>query len=275
MIYQSNGKNINFTNPLVMAIVNLTQDSFYDGGKYDSINDILKDIEIKVKEGADIIDIGAFSSRPGAKDITKEEEWNRLEKPIKAITKHFPDILLSVDTYRSEIAKKVVDLGVNIINDISGGNKDDKMFDTVASLDVTYILMHMQGNPEDMQLNPQYENVVTDILREFIDKIKYLNDKGFNKIITDVGFGFGKSLNDNFQLLKELKQFTGLSYPTLVGLSRKSMINKVIGSSPITALNGTTALHTIALLNGANILRVHDVAEAKEVIKLVDFYKNA
>ena len=272
--YTYNGKTLTFTKPLVMAIVNLTPDSFYDGAKFDTTAEVLNDVEEKIKLGANIIDIGAASSRPNAIEISEEEEWQRLEKSLIEIRKKFPGIFISVDTYRSSIAKNSADLGADIINDISGGNLDTKMFEIVAKLGIPYVLMHMQGIPQTMQLNPNYLNVVDDITNEFEQKIVSLKKLNFNKIILDVGFGFGKTTQHNYQLLKQLNKFNGLGFPVLAGLSRKGMINKVINTSPVTALNGTTVLNTIALLNGANILRVHDVTEAKQAIELVEFYKN-
>jgi dihydropteroate synthase len=274
MEYQANQKILNFARPLIMAIVNLTPDSFYDGGKYDSVKDILADINQKIKAGAHIIDIGAASSRPGAKEITEAEEWERLSAALDAIRKEFPKILISIDTYRSSIAKKSADLGADIINDISGGNKDADMFKTVASLDLPYVLMHMKGDPENMQKDPTYENVIREVKTELQAKIQKLEALNFKKIIIDPGFGFGKNLEHNFKLLKNLNELNNLNYPILVGISRKSMVNKIIHTSPVTALNGTTVLHTIALLNGAKMLRVHDVNEVKQAIELVEYYKN-
>jgi dihydropteroate synthase len=275
MEYQANQKILNFAKPLIMAIVNLTPDSFYDGGKYDSVKDVLADISQKIKAGAHIIDIGAASSRPGAKEITEHEEWERLEGSLEAIRKEFPNTFISIDTYRSSIAKKCADLGVDIINDISGGVKDDDMFKTVAALDIPYVLMHMKGGPENMQQDPSYDNVIIEVKNELQTKIQKLEQLGFKKIIIDPGFGFGKNTEHNFKLLKHLPELSTLGYPVLVGISRKSMVNKIIHTSPVTALNGTTVLHTIALLNGAKMLRVHDVNEVKQAIALVEYYKNA
>jgi dihydropteroate synthase len=273
--YSCNGKIITFNKPLIMGIVNLTPDSFYDGSKYSSEIDVLKDVEEKIALGADIIDIGAASSRPNAKEISEEDEWQRLKNVLDQLRKKFPKILISVDTYRAAIAKRCADLGMDIINDISGGNLDAKMFETLAHLNLPYILMHMQGTPQTMQNNPSYVDVTTDIKNEFERKIKQLQDLSFNKIMLDPGFGFGKTLEQNYQLLKELAAFKSLNYPLLIGVSRKGMINKVIHTNPVTALNGTTVINTIALLNGASILRVHDITEAKQAIDLVEFYKNA
>jgi dihydropteroate synthase len=274
MVYQANQKTLNFEQPLIMAIVNLTPDSFYDGGKYDTLKDVLADISQKIKEGAHIIDIGAASSRPGAKEIDENEEWERLEKTLTGIRKEFPKIILSVDTYRSSIAKRSAELGVDMINDIAAGNKDAKMFETIAQINIPYVLMHMKGDPDNMQKDPIYNDVLVEVKAEIENKIKKLEALGFKKIIIDPGFGFGKSTEHNFKLLKHLTEFTSFNYPILVGVSRKSMVNKVIKTSPVTALNGTTVLHTIALLNGAKLLRVHDVNEAKQAIELVQYYKN-
>ena len=273
--YQINAKKLLFTKPLIMAIINLTPDSFYDGGKYSDVNDVLRDAEEKIKQGADIIDIGAASSRPNAKEIDETEEWARLEPVLRELRKKFPDIFISVDTYRSSIAKKAAEAGADIINDISGGNFDEKMFEMVSKLDVAYVLMHIQGTPQTMQQNPEYGDVVYEVKRHLEEKIEYLAQLNFNKVILDVGFGFGKTTEHNYQLLKHLPQFSELDFPILAGVSRKSMINKVIHTNPVTALNGTTVLNTIALLNGASILRVHDITEAKQAIELVTFYQSA
>lgn len=275
MIYEANGKTINFEQPVVMAIVNLTPDSFYDGGKFDSVNDVLADVEQKVKAGAQIIDLGAASSRPGSDEISENEEWERLVKPLSAVRKQFPELIISTDTYRSTIARKAADAGADMINDISGGQMDANMFETVKTLNLPYILMHMQGTPKSMQLAPVYKEVVNDVKTEINSKISDLTASGFHKIIIDPGFGFGKSLEQNYKLLKHLHVFAETGFPVLAGISRKSMIHKVIHTNPVTSLNGTTVLHTIALINGAKILRVHDVAEAKQVIDLVEFYKKA
>ena len=272
--YSCNGKIIKFNKPLIMSIVNITPDSFYDGGKYDSESDVLKDVEDKINSGANIIDIGASSTRPNSDEITEKEEWQRLKDVLISVRANFPDILLSVDTYRASVAKKSAEHGIDIINDISGGNLDSLMFETVADLNIPYILMHIQGTPKTMQNNPKYLNVVEEVKKDFESKITQLINLGFNKIILDPGFGFGKSLENNYQLLKSLNIFSSFNYPVLAGVSRKSMINRVIGTNPVTALNGTTVLNTIALQNGASILRVHDAFEAKQAIELVEFYKS-
>lgn len=273
--YSCNGKILTFNTPLVMAILNLTPDSFYDGGKYSLTRDILNDAEEKVTQGARILDIGAASSRPGAAEISETEEWDRLKDVLPELRRHFPDTFISVDTTRPGIAARSAALGADLINDISGGNLHPDMLATIAKLNLPYVLMHMQGTPQTMQQNPLYGNVVTDIKAEFEAKIAALKALCFDKIILDPGFGFGKTTAHNYQLLKGLEIFSGLGFPVLAGLSRKGMINKVIGTNPVTALNGTTVVNTMALLNGAAILRVHDVAEARQAIELVEYYRGA
>lgn len=275
MAYPVNGKLLNFNKPQVMAIVNLTPDSFYDGGKFGGVSEVLNDVTEKLKHGAAIIDIGAASSRPGSEPVTEAEEWQRLEAPLRAIRRQFPDIFISVDTYRSGIAEKCLGLGADIINDISGGDLDADMFNVVASAGVPYVLMHMQGTPKDMQVNPVYDDVVKSVKSALAKKIARLSDLGHSAIIVDPGYGFGKTLEQNYLLLKHQQELAELGFPILAGVSRKSMINKVAGTNPVTALNGTTVLNTIALLNAANILRVHDVLEAKQVIDLISFYNLA
>ena len=265
------GKLVTLDSPKVMGILNVTPDSFYDGGKHEQ--HYLDQINRMVKEGAFCIDVGGASSKPGAIAPTEEEELQRVIPVIEQIRGQFPDTYISIDTYRAKVAREAVASGADIVNDISAGSLDDKLFETVAELHVPYILMHMQGNPETMQQNPKYENVTQDIIYQLSEKINVLRSLGIADVIIDPGFGFGKTVEHNFQLLKELKFFQLFNAPILVGLSRKSMINKVIGSSPKTALNGTTSLNTIALLNGAKLLRVHDVKEAVECIQLVEQYR--
>lgn len=255
-------------NGLVMGVLNLTPDSFYDGSKFE-LASIIKKIEKYIIEGADIIDIGAFSSRPGANLISVEEENDRLMPVLRELKNFNNEVLFSVDTFRTEIAKRSLNFGVGIINDISGGDLDSEMFDFVAKNDLGYVCMHMKGLPENMQANPIYSSVVDDVFCNLKSKVEILKSKGCNKIIVDPGFGFGKSLNDNYCLLNELRRFKDLNIPILVGVSRKSMITNVLNVSPEHALNGTTIINTIAVLNGADILRVHDVKYAKEVFKLV------
>ena len=262
-------------NPIVMGILNITPDSFYDGGTLKTDTDILFRVEKMLSEGAAIIDIGAISTRPGANEVSESEELNRLTPVIDLISKKIPGTILSIDTYRSNIAKRAIETGAHIINDISGGNLDPKMFETIATLKVPYIMMHMQGTPATMQQNPQYTDVVADILDFFKVQINKLKSLGVtDNIVLDPGFGFGKTVEHNFQILKSLQRFSETGFPVLAGLSRKSMVNKVIGTMPENALNGTTALNVLALLNGASILRVHDVKEAVQAIKLVNFYKS-
>jgi dihydropteroate synthase len=275
LTYRAGDKLITFNKPLVMGIINLTPDSFYDGGRYSGIRAVIQDAEEKIRLGADILDLGAASSRPGAKEISTNEEWQRLEEALIELRKRFPDAIISVDTCHSEIARKAKLLGADIINDISGGQADDKMFETVAELQLPYVLMHMQGNPQNMQEHPSYKDVVQEILAFFKKAIKKLNELGFNQVILDPGFGFGKNLEHNYKLLKHFSDFNELGYPLLAGLSRKSMINKVIGTNPVTSLNGTTVLNTIALLNGASVLRVHDVQEARQAVELTTYYQNS
>lgn len=258
--------------PQVMGILNLTPDSFYDGGKYGSTKEILDKVDKMFQAGANTIDIGAYSSRPNAKHISEKEEAQRLGPVIKLIVKEYPKAVLSVDTFRSEIAKRVVDLGVHIINDISGGNMDKNMFHTIAELQVPYVLMHMQGNPQHMQDNPTYKNVTEEVKHFFQKKLAELENLGVNDVVLDVGFGFGKTIEQNYELLRNLKAFKSLNKPLLVGLSRKSMLYKVLETTPEKALNSTSIAHTIAMLNGADILRVHDVKEAVEVLKICNQY---
>jgi len=263
------GELIDLSFPKVMGIVNITPDSFYDGGKYTTEENMISRIDKMISEGCDIYDIGAYSSRPGAQNVSEDEELSRLTSALKVIRKKFPEIIISVDTFRSQIAKKVVqDFEVDIINDISAGEMDSKMFETIADLNVPYIMMHMQGTPENMQENPEYENIVKDIMMYFSKKLYELKLLGVNDVIIDPGFGFGKTLDHNYQLLKHLDDFKIFELPLLVGLSRKSMICKVLEVDPHDALNGTSVVNTLALMGGANILRVHDVKSAVETLKL-------
>ncbi len=265
------GELVDLSNSMVMGILNITPDSFYDGGKYETDRSLIERCEQIVSEGGSIIDVGAYSSRPGADDVPEEEEWRRVENALNLIRKDLPDVWLSLDTFRSGIARRAVEeYGVDIINDIYGGNADDKMFETIGELKVPYILMHMQGTPKTMQNDPQYGDVVADISLFFSQKVNELHSYGVNDIILDPGFGFGKTPEHNYELLKRLKEFGLHNLPLCVGLSRKSMIYKALDVLPEDSLNGTTVLNTIALLNGANILRVHDVKEAVESVKLVN-----
>ena len=268
------GKILDLSTAKVMGILNITDDSFFDGGAYLNKNKMLEKCGKMLLEGASIIDIGAQSSRPRAKPIDFEVEKERLLIAITNIKHHFPDIIISVDTYNSSIAKSCIKNGADIINDISAGEIDKEMLEVVAELDVPYIMMHMQGTPENMQENPQYKNVTNDVLGFLERKIKQLKAKGFEQIIIDPGFGFGKTMEHNYELLNNLKCFEKFGFPILVGASRKSMIYNILDGNAETALNGTTAINVMALQNGANILRVHDVKEAVECIKIVNFAKS-
>ena len=263
-----NQQLIDLSTPKIMGILNITPDSFYDGGKYKSDLDIINQTEKMLEEGATFIDIGSYSSRPGAKNSSEKEEYNRLIPVIKLLIQKFPSILISVDTFRSKIAKASIENGACMINDISAGKMDDNMFKTIAQLQVPYILMHMQGTPQNMQQEPIYKNIITDLLFYFSKKISELRNLGVNDIIADVGFGFGKTLEHNYQLLANLNLFKNLEVPLLVGLSRKSMLYKPLEINAESALNATTSANTIALLNGANLLRVHDAKQAKEAIEI-------
>lgn len=262
-------ETIDFTLPIVMGIINLTPDSFYDGGKMQDEKVLLSSVEQMVEDGVSIIDIGGVSTRPGAKMISTKEELDRLLPAIQAIRKSFPKIPISVDTFRSWVAVRVIDeIGPIIVNDISGGSLDSKMFETIGKLDVPYILSHIQGTPQTMQEEPSYDDVVKEISSYFSEKVKKLTREGVNNIIIDPGFGFGKNLNHNYELLNRLDSFKVFQLPVMVGLSRKSMIWKALEIQPETALNGTTVANTMALLGGADILRVHDVKEAVEAVKI-------
>lgn len=261
--------------PKVMGVLNLSPDSFYDGGKYNSVDEAYEHARKMLTEGADVIDIGAVSTRPGAKEVYTETEIERLIPVLKKISDHYPDAILSVDTYRQKVAEEAVNNGAHIINDISGGKFDEKMIPFIADRKIPYILMHIKGNPANMQDNPAYNNVVKELIDFFTLQINKLAELGMrNNFIIDPGFGFGKTIENNYDLLMNLKSFTALGHPVMAGLSRKSMINKVIGTRPGNALNGTSVLNTIALMNGACILRVHDVKEARETVQLVEFSKN-
>jgi len=261
-------------NAIVMGILNITEDSFFDGGKYTNEEKIINRCHKMLEEGAEIIDIGAQSSRPGAQVVSAELELRKLLPIIKLLKSRFPNIILSVDTYWAEVAEQCVKAGADIINDISAGELDEKMVDTIAELQVPYIIMHMQGTPSNMQKDPTYTNVTTEIINYFQQKIKQLRAKRIQDIIIDPGFGFGKTLAHNYQLLNELEEFKQFGIPILVGISRKSMIYKLLENSPEQALNGTSITNTIALQKGATILRVHDVKEAIECIKITTFAKN-
>jgi dihydropteroate synthase len=262
------GKTIDLSTPVVMGILNLTPDSFFDGSFYPGMKERLQHVERMIGEGAAIIDIGAVSTRPGAEAVSEQEELDRLVPLLDEVIRHFPCIAVSVDTFRSSVAKVCIDKGAGMINDIYGGRFDAGMIPLFSTNDVAYVLMHMQGTPDTMQVNPIYLDVVEEVSSFFKAQLAKFRP-GFTQIILDPGFGFGKSVDHNFSLLSHLDHFTAMGFPVLAGLSRKSMINKVLKIQPGEALNGTTVLNTIALLKGASILRVHDVREAIETVKLV------
>lgn len=264
------GQLLSLATPRVMGILNVTPDSFYDGSRCPEKAEITERVHTIVREGADIIDIGGYSSRPHAADISPDEEMRRLSVGLEIIRKHYPDAFVSVDTFRAEVARRCVEeYGVQIINDISGGELDHKMFETAADLHVPYILMHMRGTPDTMMSLTNYDNLIGDMLYYFSERIARLESLGVNDIIIDPGFGFSKTLDDNYLLMKHLDEFARIGLPLLVGVSRKSMIYKYFGTTPAESLNGTTALNVLALLGGANILRVHDVREAVEAVRIV------
>lgn len=269
-----NGHLIDLSTPKVMGILNCTSDSFYDGGKYNTDALLLNQVEKMLTEGATFIDVGAYSSRPQAQNISEDEELKHSLNALILILSKFPDTLISIDTFRSKIAKETVDAGACMINDISGGSLDKNMFETIAKYQVPYVLMHMQGNPQTMQINPKYNDVICDLRLYFSEKINQLRALGINDLILDVGFGFGKTVENNYSLLKHLDLFQCFDLPILAGLSRKSMLYKVLENTPAEALNATTVANTIALQNGASILRVHDVKEAIETIKIVQQLPN-
>jgi dihydropteroate synthase len=268
MTINCKGNLIDLSVPKVMGILNITPNSFFDGGNFISEEQILNQVEKMLSEGATFIDVGAYSSKPGAEFVSEEEELARLLPVIELILAKFPETLISVDTFRSEVAKQAVAKGVALINDISAGLLDDKMIETVAQLQVPYIMMHMKGNPQTMQSLATYEDVVKEVMFYFSERINVARSFGLNDIIVDPGFGFAKTMENNYEVMQNLDYFSILELPVLVGVSRKSMIYKLLDNTPQEALNGTTVLNTIALQKGAAILRVHDVKEAVECIKI-------
>lgn len=269
-----NGKLMDLSHPQVMGILNVTPDSFYAGSRQQTEKDIINRADQIVEEGASIIDIGAYSSRPQAENISPEEEMRRLRTGLEIINRHHPGSVVSVDTFRAEVARMCVEeYGAAIINDISAGEMDPQMFGTIARLGVPYIIMHMQGTPQNMQMNPHYDNLLKEVFFYFSEKVQKLRDLGVKDIILDPGFGFGKTLEHNYRLMNHLEEFSIFELPVLVGVSRKSMIYKLLGGTPDDALNGTTVLNTVSLLKGANILRVHDVKVAVETVKIVQKMK--
>jgi dihydropteroate synthase len=265
------GKIIDLSSPKIMGILNITPDSFFDGGKYNSSKAIIKQTKKMLKQGATFIDIGAYSSRPNAKHISEGEELYRILPIVKLLVNEFPDILISIDTFRSQVAEKCLEAGACLINDISGGTMDENMFKIIAKYQVPYILMHIKGTPQNMQNNPEYDDIIQEIIKYFITKTNQLKALNVKDIILDVGFGFGKTLEHNYTILNQLNHFTKLEYPILAGISRKSMLYKILNSKPDKMKNATTVANTIALLNGASILRVHDVKEAMECIKIMEY----
>lgn len=265
------GRLLDLTTPQVMGILNVTPDSFYSGSRMQTQEEIAVRARQIIDEGASIIDIGAYSSRSNAEHITAGEEMNRLRTGLEIVNRNHPDAIVSVDTFRADVAEQCVkDYGVAIVNDIAAGEMDDRMFETVARLGVPYIMMHMQGTPQNMQKEPHYDNLIKEVFIYFARKVQQLRDLGMKDIILDPGFGFGKTLEHNYELMAHLEEFSIFELPLLVGVSRKSMIHKLLGGTPQDALNGTTVLDTVALMKGANILRVHDVREAVEAVRIVE-----
>lgn len=267
-----NGKILSLNSPVVMGIINITPDSFFEGHLNKHESELLLMAEQMIENGASILDIGGQSTKPGSKRIDANEELNRVIPVIKSIRKNLPDTIISIDTFYSKVAEQAIETGADIVNDVSAGNIHDDMIPTVGKLKVPYVCMHMQGTPETMQLNPTYNNITLEIIQFFIKKIEACKMAGVNDIVIDPGFGFGKTIEQNFTLLRELLSLKMLDCPILVGISRKGMIYKTLETSPENALNGTTVANTLALINGARILRVHDVKEAKEAITIFNAY---
>lgn len=271
-----NNRLTDFSEPRVMGIVNVTPDSFYPGSRYQKEKSIVHVVEKMIQDGVFILDLGAYSTRPGAEPVSAAEEIERLSSALEIIVKRFPDLSVSVDTFRAQVARHVVrEFGVGMINDVSGGALDAEMFETIADLQVAYVLMHMRGTPQNMQTHTEYENITSEVLGFLQKRIAQLHLLGVNDVIADPGFGFAKTAEQNFRLLREMHYLKELNVPLLVGMSRKSMIYKTLGIEASEALNGTTALNMLALLNGAAILRVHDVKEAVETVKLFSQYRKA
>ncbi|MFL9829525.1 dihydropteroate synthase [Flavobacterium sp. ST-87] len=268
MTINCKGQLIDLSQPKVMGILNITPNSFFDGGKYSSDDEIIAKAQKMLDEGATFIDVGAYSSKPSAEFVSEEEELSRIVPVVQLLLKHFPDILLSIDTFRSKVASACIDNGAAIINDISAGNLDDKMMEVIAKYNVPYIMMHMRGTPQSMQSLTQYDDIIKEILFYFSEKISKARSLGINDLIVDPGFGFAKTIEQNYEVMQKLELFHNLDLPLLIGISRKSMIHKTLEISAEEALNGTTFLNTIALTKGAQILRVHDVAAAVECVKL-------
>ena len=274
MTINCKGQLVDLTSPKVMGILNVTPNSFFDGGKYKSGSEMLSQVGKMLSDGATFIDIGAYSSKPSAEFVSEEEELQRIVPIVNLILEYYPETLISIDTFRSEVAKVCIENGAAIINDISAGNLDDKMLETIAKYNVPYIMMHMRGTPQTMQAMTTYDNIVKEIIFYFSEKVAKARSLGINDLIVDPGFGFAKTLEQNYEVLQKMELFQILELPLLAGISRKSMIYKFLNSSAEEALNGTTVLNTIALTKGANILRVHDVKEAVECVKLFDKLNN-
>ena len=270
MTINCKGELIDLSIPKVMGILNVTPNSFFDGGKYKNEDEIISQVDKMIYEGAAFIDIGAYSSKPSAEFVSEKEEIDRIVPAIELILKHFPNALLSIDTFRAEVAKASIESGAAIINDIAAGELDDKMFDVIAKYNVPYIMMHMRGNPQTMQSLTHYDDIVKEILFYFSEKVKKARSLGINDLILDPGFGFAKTTNQNYEVLQKMELFNLLELPVLAGVSRKSMIYKTLNNTAQEALNGTTVINTIALTKGAKILRVHDVKEAVECVTLFE-----
>jgi dihydropteroate synthase len=268
MTINCKGQLLDLSVPKVMGVLNLTPDSFYDGGKFKNEKEILNQVDKFIIDGMDILDIGAYSSRPGADDISEEEELKRQQSVLKSIVKTFPDVIISIDTFRSKVAEESINCGAHIINDISAGNLDGNMLDTVAKLQVPYVMMHMKGTPQNMKSIAQYDDLLKEVVYYFSERISAARAKGINDLIIDPGFGFAKTISHNFELLHHLKFLKQLDLPILTGVSRKSMIYKTLKIDADQALNGTTAMNMVCLMQGSLILRVHDVLEAKQCVKL-------
>lgn len=262
------GRLLSFDRPMVMGILNVTPDSFFATSRCRGEEEIRQRVCRMRCEGADMVDIGAYSTRPGAEDVTPEEELRRLLPAISIVREEWPEAVISVDTFRAEVARCAIEAGADMINDISGGEMDKEMFSAIADLHVPYVLMHMQGTPQDMQRAPHYENLMCEVFRSLGERVELLHEMGVADVIIDPGFGFGKTLEQNYEMMARLGEFRLLECPILVGISRKSMIYRLLDSTPEQSLNGTTALNTIALMNGADILRVHDVKEAVEAVNI-------
>ncbi|KRD58146.1 dihydropteroate synthase [Flavobacterium sp. Root935] len=270
MTINCKGELIDLSIPKVMGILNVTPNSFFDGGKYKNEDEIISQVDKMISEGATFIDIGAYSSKPSAEFVSEQEEIDRIVPAIELILKHFPNALLSIDTFRAEVAKASIESGATIINDISAGELDDKMFDVIAKYNVPYIMMHMRGNPQTMQSLTQYDDIIKEMLFYFSEKVKKARALGINDLILDPGFGFAKTTDQNYEVMQKMELFNILELPVLAGISRKSMIYKTLNITAQEALNGTIFLNTIALTKGAKILRVHDVKEAVECVALFE-----